>query len=314
MSYIPLPTRVSDAIHLLLECVPAGDQDPVRREVTAEAEAVTARFREACGGVTPMTPRVDAYSHLNPMVQALTKLRGCFALTELAQQNRGMQAMITSSRVLDECRQSADHRVSLVLGSVLFHMAHAHPGLAREQARWLALGNEVHVAAEVLKRVRRLLVEALEQNSLPAKAAEAWRQLAPQVEDVLAHDACEDRSVPYYLVAENRIEHVGSREECFQRSEQYKDCSILPQSQWNLDLDKVRDLHEAGFYVGVRDPDRNRAFIGRFMVCEHLSCGPTDDASSGGFCIVGDDMRALVEDAHEHLLAMRDKEVHSAGF
>lgn len=71
-------------------------------------------------------------------------------------------------------------------------------------------------------------------------------------------------------------------------------------------LDMVTELYEAGFYVGVRDPQRNRAFVGRFMVCENPHFGPTDDASTGGFCIVGDNIRELVEDAYQHLLAMKD--------
>lgn len=58
-----------------------------------------------------------------------------------------------------------------------------------------------------------------------------------------------------------------------------------------------RALHAAGYYVGPRDPERNRTVSGEFMIAEALDVGPTDDASAGGFCIVGDDLAELIREA-----------------
>jgi|JI10StandDraft_1071094.scaffolds.fasta_scaffold790149_1 hypothetical protein len=62
----------------------------------------------------------------------------------------------------------------------------------------------------------------------------------------------------------------------------------------------IERLIEAGFVVGDRDPKMNRAFSGRFMVAQPLDDGdpyPTDDASDGRFCIVGDNIDALAAEA-----------------
>lgn len=66
----------------------------------------------------------------------------------------------------------------------------------------------------------------------------------------------------------------------------------------------IERLKAAGLIVGGRDPNMNRAFEGRFMVCEPLNPGdpyPTDDASDGRFCLVGDDLEALAITAAAHL-------------
>lgn len=62
-----------------------------------------------------------------------------------------------------------------------------------------------------------------------------------------------------------------------------------------------RVLHAAGYYVGPRDPQRNTAHAGAFMVAESLDVGETEDASAGGFCIVGDDLAELVREAAERI-------------
>lgn len=52
--------------------------------------------------------------------------------------------------------------------------------------------------------------------------------------------------------------------------------------------------------VGARDPNQNRAFQGAFMVAAPLEQDdpyPTDDASDGRFCLVGDDLDALAAEA-----------------
>lgn len=62
----------------------------------------------------------------------------------------------------------------------------------------------------------------------------------------------------------------------------------------------IRALMLAGIYAGTRDPSRNRAFAGQYMVAENILVSPTDDASSGGFCVVGDDLLSLVVEACQH--------------
>lgn len=54
-----------------------------------------------------------------------------------------------------------------------------------------------------------------------------------------------------------------------------------------------------GFHVGERDPTRNASFEGQYMVAD-LDSAPGPDASSGGYCIVGDDLDALVNEAFQH--------------
>ena len=63
---------------------------------------------------------------------------------------------------------------------------------------------------------------------------------------------------------------------------------------------KQEDLKRWGFIVGARDPRLNRAFVGAFMVAEWYedSETPTDDGSNGPWCIVGDNLDALIETAH----------------
>ena len=65
----------------------------------------------------------------------------------------------------------------------------------------------------------------------------------------------------------------------------------------------VKNLTECGWFVGVRDPKRNTDFEGVYMVCEDLSEGPSEDARNGGFCIVGNDLAVLVEEAYSTLTA-----------
>lgn len=65
-------------------------------------------------------------------------------------------------------------------------------------------------------------------------------------------------------------------------------------------LTQIRALQDAGFIVGKRDPNMNRAFGGRYMVAEHYPAGTIQDDAQGGdgvWCIVGNDMAALLRDA-----------------
>lgn len=64
--------------------------------------------------------------------------------------------------------------------------------------------------------------------------------------------------------------------------------------------DKIKALEAMGFIVGPRDPHLNRKYPGGFMVVEshEESELPTDDGSNGPWCIVGDDLDELVEEAY----------------
>lgn len=64
-------------------------------------------------------------------------------------------------------------------------------------------------------------------------------------------------------------------------------------------MSKREDLERWGFTVGERDPRLNRAFVGRFMVVEshEESELPTDDGRDGPWCVVGDNLDALIERA-----------------
>lgn len=64
--------------------------------------------------------------------------------------------------------------------------------------------------------------------------------------------------------------------------------------------DKAAQLRAWGFTVGPRDPRLNTDFAGAFMVVEaHDDTElPTRDGANGPWCIVGDDLTALVAEAH----------------
>lgn len=59
-------------------------------------------------------------------------------------------------------------------------------------------------------------------------------------------------------------------------------------------------LYSRGYYIGPRDKYRNTDHEGLWMVCgDPVSEVATTDASTGGFCIVGDDLDALIREAYE---------------
>lgn len=65
-------------------------------------------------------------------------------------------------------------------------------------------------------------------------------------------------------------------------------------------MTKRERLEAAGFIVGKRDPAMNTAFTGQFMVSEEYDEGHTQPDGSGGiWCIVGDDLNALIETASQ---------------
>lgn len=67
-------------------------------------------------------------------------------------------------------------------------------------------------------------------------------------------------------------------------------------------FDMALFLYTRGYYIGPRDPLRNQAFEGEWMVCGDPvpAVTPTDDAGSGGYCTVGDDLDALIRDAYNY--------------
>jgi hypothetical protein len=67
-------------------------------------------------------------------------------------------------------------------------------------------------------------------------------------------------------------------------------------------MTKQERLEAIGLIVGKRDPRRNTAFTGEFMVAEPISDErllPTEDAMRGGFCIVGNNLDVLIQLAVE---------------
>lgn len=66
---------------------------------------------------------------------------------------------------------------------------------------------------------------------------------------------------------------------------------------------KIELLRAYDFVVGDRDPKLNTAHAGAFMVAEQYTprLTMTKDAGNGPWCIVGDDLIALVDEAYEHL-------------
>ena len=67
--------------------------------------------------------------------------------------------------------------------------------------------------------------------------------------------------------------------------------------------EKTAMLQAHGYYVGPRDPERNTDFPGAWMVAEPLPDDvkrPTKSAEDGAYCIVGDDLLKLIDEAYDH--------------
>lgn len=75
----------------------------------------------------------------------------------------------------------------------------------------------------------------------------------------------------------------------------------------NLDH-KIARLRAQGFTVGPRDPRLNRKYPGAYMVVEEHEESelPTDDGSNGPWCVVGDDLPALVDQGIMFLNSIED--------
>lgn len=65
-------------------------------------------------------------------------------------------------------------------------------------------------------------------------------------------------------------------------------------------------LENYGWFVGIRDRRLNTNYDGSFMVVEPYddSDVPTEDARNGPWCIVGDDLDALIEEGYEALVSL----------
>lgn len=68
-------------------------------------------------------------------------------------------------------------------------------------------------------------------------------------------------------------------------------------------VERMKELLErAGFHVGERETRLNTAFSGRFMVVEPYEESelPTEDGRNGPWCIVGDNLNALIVEAYNN--------------
>lgn len=72
-----------------------------------------------------------------------------------------------------------------------------------------------------------------------------------------------------------------------------------------LTIEQMREtMEKAGMVIGDRDPRLNTDYPGRFMVAEPYTEDelPTKDGSNGPWCIVGDDLDALIRDSYDSAL------------
>ena len=84
--------------------------------------------------------------------------------------------------------------------------------------------------------------------------------------------------------------------------------AAAPQMREALERDA---LERSGFVIGARDARLNRNYRGAFMVAEPYTDEdtPTNDGSNGPFCIVGDNLSALIHEAfaiHEDVLPLSE--------
>lgn len=66
-------------------------------------------------------------------------------------------------------------------------------------------------------------------------------------------------------------------------------------------LAKAAELASNGYTLGAREPKLNTNHLGVFMIVEALGewdGKPTPDGANGPWCIVGDDLAAMIEEAH----------------
>ncbi len=80
-------------------------------------------------------------------------------------------------------------------------------------------------------------------------------------------------------------------------------------------MDKQKFLESYGWTVGERNPRINTDFPGAFMCVEPYDEDelPTKDGSNGPWCITGDNLEELIDEAHEFLTDFIDPAVIDAG-
>lgn len=77
-------------------------------------------------------------------------------------------------------------------------------------------------------------------------------------------------------------------------------CAFAELSAENLA--EAAELIGNGYTIGPRDPKLNTDHLGVFMIVEALEewdGQPTENGANGPWCIVGDDLGAMIKEAHE---------------
>ena len=77
---------------------------------------------------------------------------------------------------------------------------------------------------------------------------------------------------------------------------------------WNMKHNEKKIILESyGFEVGNRNPQLNTKYPGKFMVSEPYESSelPTKDGRNGPWCIVSDDLNALIDEGYDFLMTMR---------
>lgn len=66
-------------------------------------------------------------------------------------------------------------------------------------------------------------------------------------------------------------------------------------------MQRKKYLESLGFIIGKREPRLNTDYNGNFMVSQPYeeSDLPTKDGSQGPWCIVGDDLESLIDEAYQ---------------
>ncbi len=83
---------------------------------------------------------------------------------------------------------------------------------------------------------------------------------------------------------------------------------IGPLDTEQSDIQEIKTicLKAYGFTVGPRDPRINTNYTGAFMVCEAHEENelPTQDGRNGPWCVVGDDLKTLVNQGFDFIVSL----------
>jgi hypothetical protein len=82
--------------------------------------------------------------------------------------------------------------------------------------------------------------------------------------------------------------------------------ALHPSASMDVARIKRQHLEAQGWTVGDRDPRLNTDYPGAFMAVEERTEAelPTRDGSNGPWCVVGDDLDALIAEAYEVQVGM----------